>query len=240
MQKRLLTHSLHPMLRQMAISTAVVSGIFGFCLGRFLPPTASVALPWGTSMQRLLFSQAARTQSNTANANDTDSTSDADFSDNVSDHSASREEFKLVLVVRSDLGMTKGTSVAIDYVALRVLAWPSTLKSILTLGVLGTGKIAAQCSHATLACYKTLARAKFGPKILRKWEKHGQTKVAVQVKNGDDLDFLHAQAMSLGLCAQIIHDAGRTQIPSGSATVLGVGPGPKSLVDRVTGNLKLL
>ena len=51
---------------------------------------------------------------------------------------------------------------------------------------------------------------------------------------------LQAQAMSLGLVAKIIHDAGRTQIASGSATVLGVGPGPKSVVDSVTGDLRLL
>merc|ERR1712014_319302 len=33
--------------------------------------------------------------------------------------------------------------------------------------------------------------------------------------------------------AQGIHDAGRTQIASGSATVLGVGPAPKSKIDKV-------
>ena len=54
------------------------------------------------------------------------------------------------------------------------------------------------------------------------------------------MQMLQAQAVSLGLCAQVIHDAGRTQIASGSATVLGVGPGPKSIIDRVTGHLKLL
>lgn len=68
----------------------------------------------------------------------------------------------------------------------------------------------------------------------------GQAKVALQVKSEEELELLQAQAMSLGLCANIIHDAGRTQIASGSATVLGVGPGPKSIVDQVTGGLKLL
>lgn len=68
----------------------------------------------------------------------------------------------------------------------------------------------------------------------------GQAKVVVQAKNEDELDTLQAQALSLGLCAQVIHDAGRTQIAAGSATVLGVGPGPKSVVDKVTGGLKLL
>lgn len=50
---------------------------------------------------------------------------------------------------------------------------------------------------------------------------------------------LQAQALSLGLCARVIQDAGRTQIASGSRTVLGV-LGPKSVVDSVTGHLKLL
>lgn len=68
----------------------------------------------------------------------------------------------------------------------------------------------------------------------------GQAKVVVQAKDEEQLETLQAQALSLGLCAQIIHDAGRTQIASGSATVLGVGPGPKSVVDQVTGGLKLL
>jgi len=65
-------------------------------------------------------------------------------------------------------------------------------------------------------------------------------KVALQVKSEDDLLILQAQALSLGLEAQVIHDAGRTQIKSGSATVLGIGPGPRSVVDQVTGHLKLL
>ncbi|KAL8741078.1 MAG: hypothetical protein Q9184_008427 [Pyrenodesmia sp. 2 TL-2023] len=122
-----------------------------------------------------------------------------------------REECKLVLVVRTDLGM-------------------------------GKGKIAAQCSHATLACYRALSN--IFPKalnpVLKQWERMGQAKVVVQAKDEEQLETLQAQALSLGLCAQIIHDAGRTQIASGSATVLGVGPGPKSVVDQVTGGLKLL
>jgi peptidyl-tRNA hydrolase, PTH2 family len=44
----------------------------------------------------------------------------------------------------------------------------------------------------------------------------------------------------MGLTAEYIQDAGRTQIEAGSMTVLGVGPAPKSLVDKVTGGLKLL
>ncbi|BFZ56429.1 hypothetical protein PYCC9005_003475 [Savitreella phatthalungensis] len=102
------------------------------------------------------------------------------------------------------------------------------------------GKIAAQCGHATLACYKKAAR-KY-PELVRKYEREGQTKIALKAPAGgeQELELLQAQAMSLGLIAEIIHDAGRTQIAAGSATVLGIGPGPKTLIDQVTGKLSLL
>ncbi|KAK0708996.1 peptidyl-tRNA hydrolase PTH2-domain-containing protein [Lasiosphaeria miniovina] len=125
------------------------------------------------------------------------------------------EECKLVLVVRTDLGMTKG-------------------------------KIAAQCGHATLACYKTLSRAaqkdaqSAEARLLRRWERTGQAKIALQIKGEDELLELMAQARSLGVTAEVIQDAGRTQIDAGSRTVLGVGPAPKSEVDKITGHLKLL
>lgn len=76
--------------------------------------------------------------------------------------------------------------------------------------------------------------------MLKTWERYGQAKVALQVKSEEELETLQATALSLGICAQIIHDAGRTQIASGSATVLGVGPAPKSQIDVVTSHLKLL
>jgi PTH2 family peptidyl-tRNA hydrolase len=75
--------------------------------------------------------------------------------------------------------------------------------------------------------------------IVQRWEAEGQAKVALQVRSEDELLMLQAAALSLSLTAKVIHDAGRTQIAAGSATVLGIGPGPKSLVDQVTGALKL-
>jgi peptidyl-tRNA hydrolase, PTH2 family len=75
---------------------------------------------------------------------------------------------------------------------------------------------------------------------LRRWERQGQAKIALQAKSEDELETLQATAMSLGLVAEVIADAGRTQIASGSHTVLGIGPAPKSIIDKVTGHLKLL
>lgn len=106
------------------------------------------------------------------------------------------------------------------------------------------GKIAAQASHATLACFKSLSRASASSpasaSILKRWERLGQAKIAVQVKSEEELLTLQAVAASLGVTAEVVADAGRTQIASGSLTVLGIGPAPKSVVDKVTGGLKLL
>lgn len=62
----------------------------------------------------------------------------------------------------------------------------------------------------------------------------------MQTKSLDEIRALLARARGLGLTAEVIQDAGRTQIDPGSLTVLGVGPAPKSVVDKVTGHLKLL
>lgn len=76
--------------------------------------------------------------------------------------------------------------------------------------------------------------------VLRRWERLGQAKIAVKCDSEAEMEELQATALSLGICAEVIHDAGRTQIAAGSATVLGIGPAPKSVVNAVTGHLKLL
>jgi len=76
-------------------------------------------------------------------------------------------------------------------------------------------------------------------KRVRRWEAGGQAKVTLQAGSEEKLLMLHATALSLSLTAKVIHDAGRTQVAAGSATVLGIGPAPKSLIDQVTGSLRL-
>lgn len=47
------------------------------------------------------------------------------------------------------------------------------------------------------------------------------------------------KARSAGITAESIRDAGRTQVVSGTRTVCAIGPAPASLIDTITGHLKL-
>lgn len=116
------------------------------------------------------------------------------------------EECKMVLIIRTDLKMTKG-------------------------------KVAAQCAHAALACFKSVSRS--NPEILARWERMGQAKITLKADSEEELLTLYASAMSLDVTAKYIRDAGRTQIASGSMTVLGLGPAPVSVINKVSGHLKL-
>jgi peptidyl-tRNA hydrolase, PTH2 family len=160
---------------------------------------------------------------------DDDSSGDEGPESDLATFAENREECKMVLVVRTDLGMGKG----MFFARMMILESTGLLISLI-------GKIAAQCSHATLACYNYfLSHAPKSP-LLKRWSAMGQAKVALQCKSEEEMQELQAKALSLGICARIIHDAGRTQIAAGSATVLGIGPAPKTVVDMVTGHLKLL
>jgi len=64
-------------------------------------------------------------------------------------------------------------------------------------------------------------------------------KVALRCENADELDQLAKKADLLGLPNTTIQDAGLTEVPSGSHTVLAIF-GTSAKVDEVTGRLKLL
>ena len=105
------------------------------------------------------------------------------------------------------------------------------------------GKIAAQCCHAAVGCYRLIAtdpsRKSYNPVLTDRWLKGGQAKITLKCPDKEMLDELYAKAISLGVNALVIHDAGRTQVAPGSATVLGLGPAPKPVLDQITGDLKL-
>ncbi|XP_073014113.1 uncharacterized protein [Typha latifolia] len=102
---------------------------------------------------------------------------------------------------------------------------------------MGKGKIAAQCSHATLGLYKKLLHR--APKALSRWEMCGQVKVVLKIESEEELLVLQERAKSLKLPTHVTIDAGRTQIAPNSRTVMAI-LGPTDVVDDVTGGLKLL
>ncbi|XP_053617169.1 peptidyl-tRNA hydrolase 2, mitochondrial-like [Plodia interpunctella] len=120
---------------------------------------------------------------------------------------ASDSEYKLVLVVRTDLNMSKG-------------------------------KIGAQCGHAAVGAFEKAQRR--DPEALKCWQMTGQAKIALKTDSVEEIKQIEANAKKMGLITSLVRDAGRTQIAPNSITVLGVGPAPKDVVDKVTGHLKLL
>jgi len=116
---------------------------------------------------------------------------------------------------------------------------PHKMVLVVRMGLkMGKGKIAAQCSHATLGCYKEALKGHKG--AIKSWELNGQPKIALKCENEEKLLALRDHARSLKVPFSLIRDAGRTQIAPGSKTVLGVGPAPEDVVDKITGHLKLL
>ncbi len=103
---------------------------------------------------------------------------------------------------------------------------------------LSAGKLAAQVSHAAVDC--TLRTKKSKPAWFLEWKREGAKKVVVSVDSLKDFYPLREKANSLGIVTSIVVDAGHTEIPEGTETVLGVGPAPSNLVDQVTGQLPLL
>jgi PTH2 family peptidyl-tRNA hydrolase len=103
---------------------------------------------------------------------------------------------------------------------------------------LSPGKLAVQVAHAAVGC--TLQTKRDKPQWFVKWQQEGAKKVVVRVSDLEDFFPLEEKAKQLGIVAMIVADAGHTEIPEGTQTVLGIGPAPSNLVDQVTGQLPLL
>ncbi|MFQ5986859.1 MAG: peptidyl-tRNA hydrolase Pth2 [Thermoplasmata archaeon] len=103
---------------------------------------------------------------------------------------------------------------------------------------LSAGKVAAQVGHASVAC---ALKAQKGKRAwFRAWMDEGQRKVVLRIDGRGALLDLQQEGRALGLTTALITDAGLTEVPPGTQTCLGLGPGPENVVDRVTGQLRLL
>ena len=103
---------------------------------------------------------------------------------------------------------------------------------------MGRGKMAVQCSHAAVSSAE-LARTKFRD-WYDKWMREGQAKIALKVKDEDQLLELVKRARGIPIPSFIVRDMGLTQVQAGTITCLGLGPAPVKTVDILTGKLRLL
>ena len=103
---------------------------------------------------------------------------------------------------------------------------------------MGKGKVAAQCGHAAVGCYKKAS--KHCPGALRAWEYTGCAKIAVKCPTEEQMEVIMVMASEVGIPYYLVEDAGRTQIAAGSRTVLGLGPAPVRVFEGITSDLKLM
>uniref|UniRef100_A0A915EQZ4 peptidyl-tRNA hydrolase n=1 Tax=Ditylenchus dipsaci TaxID=166011 RepID=A0A915EQZ4_9BILA len=101
------------------------------------------------------------------------------------------------------------------------------------------GKMAAQVAHAALGVYRVAKKSDQGRKALAKYAREGEKMVVVKGQSAEQLEDLCERAKNKGLFAYVVQDAGRTQVASGSLTVLGLF-GCQEDVDELTGTMKLL
>lgn len=100
---------------------------------------------------------------------------------------------------------------------------------------LSKGKLAVQVAHAAITA------SDFAEKKVREaWIKDGQKKAVLRTGTLKDLFLIKDLARRERLPAALITDAGLTQVPPGTITVLGIGPGQVEKIDKIVGKLKLL
>jgi PTH2 family peptidyl-tRNA hydrolase len=102
---------------------------------------------------------------------------------------------------------------------------------------LSPGKLAVQVAHAAVNC--ALSAKKNAPSIFKKWYDEGQRKVVVKVQDLEELYEFKTLAENKDLTTSLVTDAGLTEVPAGTITCLGIGPGSNAIIDKITGNLPL-
>lgn len=97
------------------------------------------------------------------------------------------------------------------------------------------GKLAAQVAHASIGAFLAA-----GVEAQQRWLHEGMPKVVLKGEDEAHLARLQALAEARNIPCRLIRDAGRTVLPPGATTCLGLGPAPDEEIDTLTGELKLL
>lgn len=102
---------------------------------------------------------------------------------------------------------------------------------------MSAGKVAAQVGHAIHALCRDCPLGE----ALDAWEDedNGSTIVCLAVPDMTDIIRIQEQATTLSIPTFPVYDAGRTEVESGTCTVMAVGPATNEELKPITGHLRL-
>ena len=97
------------------------------------------------------------------------------------------------------------------------------------------GKMSVQAAHASIGAFKKARNS-----VVREWEIDGEKKVVLEVGSKTELLELNELAKRHRIPTYLVRDAGLTEVKPGTFTALGIGPEDEKVINRVTGDVKLL
>lgn len=120
-------------------------------------------------------------------------------------------EYKQVILIRTDLKMSKGKTAAqaahasVD-ACMRVIRQDNVLKT----------------------------------KVFDSWRRAGAKKIVLKVADDSELQRYKTSAERAGIKCSIVKDAGMTEIPPGTYTAVALGPDEEKKIDKIAGDLSAL
>ena len=95
------------------------------------------------------------------------------------------------------------------------------------------GKALAQCGHAIEHLVRTTPKP-----LMQNYHRDGSAKIVLAVRGQDELLAISVDCAGIS-CKYLVVDAGKTELPENTITVLGIGPISKKDVPRSVANLSL-
>lgn len=133
----------------------------------------------------------------------------------------------------------------------QVIIWRDDLKA-------PKGKIAAQVAHASMLFLvrgasfgwnrdvfkKTISNEVYSDKkveMIQRWLESGMTKICLKIDSEESMKALYDKATKMGIISNFVVDEGITVFNGvNTLTCLALGPEISSVLDTITGDLKLL
>ncbi|MBW2992318.1 peptidyl-tRNA hydrolase Pth2 [Candidatus Woesearchaeota archaeon] len=97
------------------------------------------------------------------------------------------------------------------------------------------GKMSAQVAHAAVEAVLRSDKDK-----VKKWRAEGMMKVVLKVKDKKELFKYKQNAEAHFLTVAVITDAGRTVVEPGTVTCMAIGPDDEEVIDKISGELKIV